>query len=108
MAAHSFAEAEILVLNRKPVLASLGIHDISSTVVSEKGDLILVNKPRPSHTMNLPLPGDNNQASDNETKWYRSPLFTYLVWPLCAAVFFWFVAWLISTFYTALFFDLKK
>ena len=108
MAAHSFAEAEILVLNRKPLLTSPGIHDISSTVVSEKGDLILDNKPRPSHTMNLPPDGDNNYISDNETKWSRNSLFTYLVWPLCAAVFFWFVAWFISTFYTALFFDLKK
>lgn len=102
MAAHSFAEAEILVLNeRPPVLTSPGIHDISSTVVSEKGDLILANKPRPSHLVDSP---SDNESGHPKTKWYKSALFTYLVWPLCAAALFWFIAWLIGNFFTAFFF----
>ena len=107
MAAHSFAEAEILVLNGKPpVLASLGIHDISSTVVSEKGHLILADKPRSSQIVDTPH--DDYEPSHTKTKWYKSTIFTYLVWPLCAAVLFWFIAWLIDNLFTALFFDLKK
>jgi len=105
MAAHSFAEAEVLVLNRIPVLASLGNHDISTTLVSEKGDLILSDKPRPSHIVNTPP--DDYQAIHPKTKWYQSNLFIYLVWPLCAAALFWFIAWLINTVFTDLFFDLK-
>lgn len=105
MDAHSFAEAEVLVLNRKPVLASLGNHDISTTLVSEKGDLILSNKPRPSHIVDTPP--DDYEASHPKTKWYQSNVFTYLVWPLCAAALFWFIAWLIDKLFTALFFELK-
>ena len=105
MSAHSFAEAEVLVLNRRPVLVSPGIHDISSTVVSEKGDLVLADKPRPS--LSVVSPPDSNEVANTENKWHQSALFTYLVWPVCAAILFWLIAWLIGAFYTALFFNLK-
>jgi len=107
LSVNSFAEAEILVLNRKPVLTSLGIHDMSTTVVSEKGHLILGDKKnRPSQIVDTPP--DDFEPSHTKAKWYRSNLFTYLVWPLCAAVLFWFITWLIGNFFTALFFNLEK
>ena len=101
--ADSFEEAGYIILNKVPSLSAAIVED------NRKQTLVANHVPtfvrRPVSQRLIAFAGKTESIALN--KWYMTPIFIYLLWPICAAVIFWFIAHFIGTAYTALFFDLK-
>jgi hypothetical protein len=100
--ADSFEEAEIMVLNKVPVL--------STSRVDDRGTLVAPKVPaftsRPVAHRLVTLTGET-EIITAEIKWYMKPVFFYFIWPLLGAVLGGLIAYLMGTIYTELVFDLK-
>jgi len=101
--ADSFEEASYLVLNKVPLLSARIINDNRNQPLVANHVSTFARRPVSQRLITFA----GKTESIAETKWYITPIFIYLLWPVCAAVIFWFIAYLIGTAYTALFFDLK-
>ena len=100
--ADTFEEAENIILNKIPAL--------SASMVDNNRTLVANHVPRfisrpVTHRRLITIAGKTESIA--EIKWYMMPIFIYLIWPLCAAALFWFIAYFIGSAYTALFFNLK-
>lgn len=100
--ADSFEEAENMVLNKVPALASSGVDD-RGTLVAAKAPAFVS---RPVAHRLVTLTGET-EIIPAEIKWYMKPVFFYFVWPVLAVVLGGLIAYLMGTIYTELVFDLK-
>ncbi len=101
--ADSYEEAGYIILNKVPSLSAAVVED------NRKQTIVAHHVPtfvrRPVSQRLIAINGKTESIAVN--KWYMAPMFIYLLWPICAAVIFWFIAYFIGTAYTAIFFDLK-
>ncbi|MGZ8559565.1 MAG: hypothetical protein ACXWWC_14570 [Chitinophagaceae bacterium] len=114
IAADTFEEADYFILNKIPALAAVKEEDsrnhapvskhVSRHVANDVSDVSPFVKRSVTHHL-VTITGKTETIE--VIKWYTSPLFIYLVWPVCSAVIFWFLSYFIATAYTAIFFDLK-
>lgn len=96
--AATFEEAEELIQKRVPSIATSVANDqpaYSSSKISHNSK---------HHNFLLLKITGNPETSITETKWYARPLFSYFVWPVCAAAAGAFITYLIGFVYTKLFF----
>jgi hypothetical protein len=103
--ASSFEEAEKMVHSHVAVLYPSTMNVAKTAQVAEKRPMTFVSKPLVAQritTMAEPV------DATVELKWYLRPVFTYVVWPLCAALAGVVIAHYMGALYTEIFFDLKK
>ena len=102
--AHSFEEAESMILNKIPALSASRVDNQRTLVAKHNHVSTFVSRPV-AHRL-VTLTGET-ETIPAESKWYMKPVFFYVVWPLLAAVLGGLIAYLMGTIYTELVFDLK-
>jgi len=104
VAAASFEEAEEIIGNKTPVLATSGQDDHTTYIADPVPDFISTGS---TYSHLLLQSNGNAELAIAGIKWYLKPLFYYVVWPLCAAVAGALIAFLIDLTYTELFLNMK-
>ena len=102
-AADSFEEAEYIIVNKIPALSTVKVDDNRNQALVANHVSTFVRRPV-THRL-VAITGKTETIE--VIKWYMAPIFIYLVWPIISAVIFWFLAHIIGTAYTAIFFDIK-
>lgn len=88
-------EEALSIISGKPHIPALVINDKKNSLPKTEKPA-LVNKP-PAIIRKIVTP--ENVEDIDRPKWYMRPLFIYFIWPVCAAILFWFIAYLIGVIY---------
>ncbi len=107
--ASSFEEAESMVNNTVSVLYPAPVMQEKARVaaVADNHVSTYISKPVIAQRV-ITMTEKTEVAAVTEMKWYLKPAFYYVIWPLCAAAAGVVIAHYLGSFYTDLFFDLKK
>lgn len=108
--ASSFEEAESMVNSTVSVLypAPAMQEKARVTAVADNHVTTYVSKPVIAQRVITMAEKTEVAAAVTEIKWYLKPAFYYVIWPLCAAAAGVVIAHYMGSFYTDIFFDLKK
>jgi hypothetical protein len=103
--AASFEEAEKIIVNKTPSLATSMTYDPDTYIA---GHVYGFDNPPPVKYAQPMLPVDGNaEMAMAGIKWYMKPLFYYVVWPLCAAAAGAAISFLLDKAYSELFLSMK-
>lgn len=107
--ASSFTEAEDLVINRVPAMASIYHHEEGEECPAYVNTVTAYLSRTVSAPRLVTIVGKTEVVQHPEQgKWYLMPALVYVVWPLLSAVAGGVIAYLIGEGYTELMFNLKK
>jgi hypothetical protein len=108
--ASTYEEAEELVLNRVPAMATAVAVKEQPAYTTSRRSVFVTHTVAHHPIVTLAANGKTEAILPalQETKWYLRPVFVYGVWPVCAAIAGGVIAYLMGSAYTELVFDLKK